>query len=138
MNDLGEVVRPFLIMWGAQLVILSVATWGLVLWGVSVARTRATRPWWLAAGMPFLALVAHLAATTRTVDALLPAVESLANGLGADRLPALADSLASAKWSTAMGFGLSLILYVGSIGTFARGSRPTREVRRSRSPPSLP
>lgn len=106
---------------GAEIIPLLI-TLGLFLWGRSVAAKHGTRGWRLASWMPIVATVAHHLGLAGTVVGLVMSFDAVASVPAAERASALSDGIATAMWSTAIGLGLSLTLYLASVITFAVGS----------------
>lgn len=133
MNGLEAEVAPSLpAMCGAEMIPLLVSV-GLFLWGRSVADKHGTRGWRLASWMPIAAIVIHHVGIAGTVVGLVMAFGAVASVPASERVLALSDGIATAMWSTAIGLGVSLVLYAASVITFAIGSlRPPAEA----APPS--
>ena len=108
-------------MCGAEIIPLLI-TLGLFLWGRSVADKHGTRGWRLASWMPIVAIVVHHLGIAGTVVGLVMSFGAVASVPAAERAAALSDGIATAMWSTAIGLGLSLTLYLASVITFAAGS----------------
>ncbi|MBN8616607.1 MAG: MotA/TolQ/ExbB proton channel family protein [Deltaproteobacteria bacterium] len=108
-------------MCGAEIIPLLI-TLGLFLWGRSVADKHGTRGWRLASWMPIVAIVVHHLGIAGTVVGLVMSFGAVASVPAAERASALSDGIATAMWSTAIGLGLSLTLYLASVITFSIGS----------------
>lgn len=116
-----EAVPSLPAMCGAEIIPLLI-TLGLFLWGRSVAHKHGTRGWRLASWMPIAAIVIHHLGLAGTVVGLVVSFSAVANVTAAERASALSDGIATAMWSTAIGLGLSLTLYLASVITFGIGS----------------
>lgn len=94
----------------------------LFAWGRSVAAKHGTRGWRIAAWMPIAGLVVHHVGVLGTVVGLVRAFGAVSSVAPSDRAPMLANGIATAMVSTAVGVSLSLVLYLASVVTFAVGS----------------
>lgn len=94
---------------------------GLFAWGRSIARTRPGTVWKVLAVTPLLAAVAALAGLLGTIVGLTRAFGSLDGVDPSGRASALSDGIATAMWSTAVGLGVAVSLYVVCIVAFAFG-----------------
>ncbi len=128
MDPSVEVTPSIPAMCGAEIVPLLI-TVGLFLWGRSVAAKHGTRAWRLASWMPIAAIVLHHLGIVGTIVGLVMSFDAVASVPAAERASALSDGIATAMWSTAIGLGASITLYLASVITFGVGSLrapPTR------------
>jgi biopolymer transport protein ExbB/TolQ len=102
--------------------------YALVAWGRRIARERNTRAWWIASYLPIAAFLASQLGLLGTVHGLIDAFGAVGNTDPSHRAEVLSQGIAEAMWSTAIGLGVALVLYVGSIGAFlyaTYGKKPT-------------
>jgi MotA/TolQ/ExbB proton channel family len=93
----------------------------LFAWGRSVANKRMGRGWRLASYMPLIAVISSMLGFLLTVLGLLRAFSAVANVDPSEKASHLAAGISMAMWATAIGMGISVLLYVASIVTFAIG-----------------
>jgi len=121
-TEVGVEAAPSLpAMCGAELIPLLIVI-GLFLWGRSVAAKHDTRGWRLASWMPIAGIVVHHLGLVGTIVGLVHAFGAVASVAPEQRASQLSDGIATAMWATAFGVGLSLLLYLASVITFAIGS----------------
>jgi len=108
-------------MCGAEIIPLLIVI-GLFLWGRSVAAKHGTRSWKLASWMPIAGIVVHHLGLVGTIVGLVHAFGAVASVAPEHRATQLSEGIATAMWATAIGVGLSLLLYIASVITFAIGS----------------
>lgn len=101
----------------------------LVIWGRSVARKRGGRGWLLVSYLPLLAAMASTVGVLFTIVGLIRAFEAVAHADPASKATLLAEGIATAMWATAIGIGVSILLYVASIVAFAVGELTARAER---------
>ena len=112
---------------GAELVPFLLVV-GLWLWGRSVAKRHPGRGWQLASWLPFVGLVVQHVGLFFTVIGLVQAFDAVGSVSPESRALALSNGINSAMWATALGMGISVLLYVGCTIAFAIGTLrpPTR------------
>ena len=93
----------------------------LFAWGRSVANRRGGRGWRVASYLPLVAALASLVGFFFTIVGLIGAFEAVSDTDAASRATVLSQGIATAMWATAIGMGLSIVLYVASIVVFAVG-----------------
>jgi hypothetical protein len=94
---------------------------GLFAWGRSVAKRRGGRGWRLASYLPLVAALASMVGVFLTVLGLIQAFGAVAQIDPSSKARVLSEGIATAMWSTAIGMGLSIALYIASVVTFAAG-----------------
>jgi len=100
-----------------------------MIWGRSVAKKRGGRGWLLASYLPLLAATASMVGVFFTIVGLIRAFGAVAHADPSSKATLLAEGIATAMWATALGVGVSLVLYVASIVTFAVGELTARRER---------
>jgi hypothetical protein len=93
----------------------------LFAWGRSLANRRGGRGWRLASYMPLGAILTSMLGLGLTIVGLLRAFGAVEGTDAADRATVLSNGIATAMWATAIGLGLSVVLYVASLVTFTFG-----------------
>lgn len=105
---------------------------GLFVWGRSVARKRGGRRWRLASYLPLVAALAPMVGVFFTVLALIHTFGAVASADPSTKARLLAEGIATAMWSTAIGTGVAVVVYIASVVTFAIG-----ELQQPRANPPL-
>lgn len=98
----------------------------LVVWGRRVARERGGRGWRIASYLPIVGIGASMLGVLGTVVGLVRAFGSVAGADASHRAELLSDGIATAMWSTALGLGTAVVLYVGCFFAFLYGSYAKR------------
>lgn len=93
----------------------------LFAWGRSVAKRRGGRSWRLASYMPLIAVISSMLGFLLTVFGLIRSFGAVASVDPSQKAAQLSAGIAMAMWATAIGLGISVVLYIASIVTFAIG-----------------
>lgn len=94
----------------------------LVVWGGRVAKKHRTRGWQIAMWLPLLALGFYFVGLLLTISGLIDAFGAVAFAPAAERATLLSEGIASAMWSTTLGGGTTLAIWVGCAIAFTIGS----------------
>lgn len=99
---------------------------GLFVWGRSVARKLGGRAWRQASYLPLGAAIAPMIGVFFTVLGLIHAFDAAATADPSTKAHVLSTGIATAMWSTAIGTGGGIVIYIASIVTFAVGELQSR------------